>query len=86
MSKPAQTTLPAVIPPTEKDDFDWSGDSVTLHEQPATAVYFDKSGRLVIRQRNWPEDDTFIYIANDSVETFLDKLCDVCGVFSAGLS
>jgi hypothetical protein len=85
--------LPAVIEPPKQEnapqatpepseEFDWSKDdgSIILHEQPATAVYFNKRGELVIRQRRWPDDDTFIYIAESSIADFLDKLTDACGV------
>jgi len=88
----AATLLPAVIEPPKpqnapqatpepSEDFDWNkDDSVILHEQPATAVYFNKEGSLVIRQRRWPDDDSFIYIAESSIADFLDRLTDACGV------
>jgi hypothetical protein len=62
----ADTTVPAVIQPTEKDvretagsDFDWvkNEDDIVLRSQPETAIYFNPHGSLVIRQRNWPDDD-----------------------------
>jgi hypothetical protein len=88
----------AVVPPkpaaedslqreTERDDadFDWvNDDSIILREQPSTAVYFNKEGTLVIRQRRWPDEDTFVYIAETSIGEFLDKITDVCGVPSFG--
>jgi hypothetical protein len=89
----ASAQMPAVIPQPKQEnapadsseDFDWSNDSsIILREQAATAVYFDKEGSLVIRQHRWPDDDTFIYIAEASINNFLDKLTDVCGIPSAG--
>ena len=69
-----------------KSDFDWNiDDSVILREQPATAVYFNKNDDLVIRQKRWPED-AFIYISAESLDTFLDKLSDACGIPSIGKS
>jgi hypothetical protein len=91
-----QALLPAVIEPPKpenapqatpepSEDFDWSNDSsIVLHEQPATAVYFNKEGSLVLRQRRWPDDDTFIYIAESSIGDFLDKVTDICGIPSMG--
>jgi hypothetical protein len=57
---------------------------VILPEQPATAVYFNPRGELVIRQKRWPDDDSFIYIAPDFVSEFIDKLCDIIGIPSVG--
>jgi hypothetical protein len=87
------TLLPALIEPPKpenapqatpepSEDFDWNKDdsSIILREQPATAVYFNKEGSLVIRQHRWPDDDIFIYIAESSIGDFLDKLTDICGV------
>jgi len=84
--------LPAVRPPKTEDasagtveDFDWSDtESVILPEQPATAVYFNPRGELIIRQKRWPDDDSFIYIAPDFVSEFIDKLCDIIGIPSVG--
>ena len=67
------------------DDFDWSGENVVIREQPATAIYFNPEGALVIRQKAaYPDNDPFVYIGADHIEAFLDKLCDVCGVPSVG--
>jgi hypothetical protein len=87
--------LPAVIdPPAPKpsadapeanSDFDWNDtESVVLHEQPATACYFNEDGDLVIRQRCWPGDDVLVVIAPDQIDTFIDKLADIIGIPSAG--
>jgi hypothetical protein len=65
----------------DPDEFDWSGENVLIREQPATAVYFNPEGALVIRQKaDYRDDDPFIYIGADHIEAFLEKLCDVCGV------
>jgi hypothetical protein len=84
--------LPGVGQPDEKDspaatpeEFDWTGDNVVLLEQPATAVYFNRDGDLVIRQRaTFQDDDPAIFITAGNIDRFLDKLCDACGIFSAG--
>src|SRR5262245_6646022 len=83
---------PAVIRPAEKDaaadspdDFDWSGEDVIIHEQPATAIYFNANGALVIRQqRDYPEDDPFVFIGAEHIEGFIDKLTDIIGIPSVG--
>ena len=90
----ASAQLPAVLsaetpenaPGDTAEDFDWSADgsSIILREQPATAVYFNREGSLVIRQHRWPDEDSFVYIAESSIADFLDKLTDICGVPSVG--
>jgi hypothetical protein len=91
-----RATLPAVTPdlPEPKtspaptgEDFDWLNDnSVVLREQPETAVYFNRDGALVIRQRAaWnQEDDPFVFISPANIGEFLDKLTEACGVPLAG--
>lgn len=70
----------------EADEFDWHSesdrDSVVLPEQRQTAIYFNRSGELVIRQEKaWDqEDDSFIYIGKANAQAFLDRLCDVMGI------
>jgi hypothetical protein len=72
-------------PQQDADDFDWSGENVVIREQPATAIYFNPEGALVIRQKAaYPDNDPFVYIGADHIEAFLDKLCDVCGIPSVG--
>ena len=69
----------------ETVDFDWDDrESVVLPEQPETAVYWNPRGELVIRQRRWPDDDSIIYITRANLDTFLDRLTDICGVPSFG--
>src|SRR5690349_4745539 len=55
---------PAALP-AAKSDFDWSdpaciAECVALRHQPATAVYFNPDGDLIIRQRCWPDEDPVI--------------------------
>ena len=61
--------------PDEVEDFDWNtDDAVILKEQRATAVYHNKMGELIIRQRAaWDdEQDTFVYVAPENVTAFLE--------------
>ncbi len=39
------------------DRFDWAGDTVVLPEQPATAVYTNPHGAVVVRQEGGPYDE-----------------------------
>jgi len=73
--------------PPDPDEFNWAtDDSVVLKEQPATAIYFNSRGQLVIRQeRSWDRDeDSFIYFAPGNTQEFLDKLCDALGIQTMG--
>jgi len=83
--------IPTVAPPSPPNqirdpgsDFDWSGEHVIIEEQPAIAVYFNAKDGLVIRQHQWPDDDTTIIINKDQIDVFLDKLTDACGIPSMG--
>lgn len=78
---------PKTSPAPTGEDFDWLNDnSVVLREQPETAVYFNRDGALVIRQRAaWnQEDDPFVFISPANIGEFLDKLTEACGVPLAG--
>jgi hypothetical protein len=86
-------TLPAVVSPNQRTNQrppqrilrDWSDDSVVvIREQPETAIYFNPAGGLVIRQRNGWDEDVYVYINAPLIDTFIDKLCDVVGIPSAG--
>ena len=59
------------------DDFNWHDDpSVVLRSQPATAVYHNAAGHLVIRQeRSWSqEDDPYVMISPENAVTFMEAL------------
>lgn len=72
-------------PPADADEFSWCDDeSVVLPDQQAVAVYFNPAGELVIRQKQWPGDDQFIYIGPAFQNTFIDKLTDAMGIPSFG--
>ena len=58
---PPPSTPPRPMPPSHSD-FDWSTDgSVIIAEQPETALYWNDREQLVIRQRRWPNDDSFVF-------------------------
>ena len=97
-NRPAGDTanLPALIIPVASNEdaiknsetkFDWNEDEfVVLRPQQAIAIYRNPSDGLVIRQeRDWSEEaDTYIVIAPENIEAFLDRLCDVAGIQSYG--
>lgn len=77
----------ALAPPPDSPEFDWiNSPDIVLREQPETAVYFNPNGALVIRQRaDWNEEnDPFVFICPNNIEAFIDKLCDLIGIPSAG--
>jgi hypothetical protein len=51
---------------------------------PRTAIYWNQNGALVIRQERHYEEDVFIFISPDSVDSFIDKLTDFVGIPSFG--
>jgi hypothetical protein len=62
------------------EEFDWdTDDSIVLREQPATAIYHNKHGVLVIRQKaDWDaEQDTFAFITPENCNVFMDALAKV---------
>jgi hypothetical protein len=67
--------------PPEEDqdfyDFDWNtSDSVVLQSQPATAIYFNPKGCIVIRQeRSWcQDDDPYVVISPENAVVFMEAL------------
>jgi hypothetical protein len=70
----------AGLPPKKEpefDDFDWHDDpSVVLKSQPATAIYYNPKGCIVIRQeKSWAdESDPFVYITPENAVTFMEAL------------
>lgn len=76
-----------IVQPPAEDDFKWNDpQGVLLQEQRATAIYRNSMGGIVIRQeRGWDEeDDSYVIIAPENEQAFLDKLCDVIGVPTFG--
>jgi hypothetical protein len=64
-------------PEVEFEDFDWYDDpSIILKCQPATAIYHNPKGCIVIRQeRSWAEEsDPFVYITPENAVTFMEAL------------
>ena len=83
----AEAKLAAILAKREEDRFDWwKDDSIVVERQMSIAIYFNSRGHLVVRQEaEWNEDeDTFIYIAPQNIAAFIDRLCDVGGIPSAG--
>jgi hypothetical protein len=59
------------------EEIDWNNDpAVILHDQAATAAYFNRAGELVIKQRDTLGTDGVIYVAPENVEKFVHGLRD----------
>jgi hypothetical protein len=61
----------------DRGDFDWCNDeSIVLQEQRATAIYHNRHGDLVIRQRaDWDDErDVFVSITPGNCNVFLDAV------------
>jgi len=66
---------PLASPPEPDEDFDWNtDDSVIITEQPATALYWNSREQLVIRQRGWPDDDSFVYFNRAMLPHLIEML------------
>jgi hypothetical protein len=80
LEEAAKTVLAQAGPPrseVEFEDFNWHDDpSVVLKSQPATAIYYNPNGCIVIRQeRSWAEEsDPFVYITPENAVTFMEAL------------
>lgn len=75
----AETILAQAGPsaPDDDEDFDWNSDpSVVLQAQPATAIYQNNFGHIVIRQeKRWDEEmDPLVIISAESAVTFMEAL------------
>jgi hypothetical protein len=68
--------------PDDGFEFDWyRDDCIVLREQPATAIYINNTGSLVIRQeKTWDRDeDTFVYVRPEYAINFAKYLLKVAG-------
>jgi hypothetical protein len=77
---------PQTAAPKPEPEFDWNDREapIVLAEQPETAVYRSPTGHLVIRQKDWPNDDIVVLISPQYIMEFVDRLTDVAGVPSFG--
>jgi hypothetical protein len=69
----------------DAEEFDWNDESsIVLRAQAETAIYRNPVGDLVIRQRNWPDEDSFVVIAANCEAQFIDQLTDMMGIPTLG--
>jgi hypothetical protein len=69
----------------DDNEFDWEADDiVAFHEMPRTAIYWNQHGALVIRQQRHYDEDAFIFISPEMIDSFIDKLTDFVGIPSVG--
>lgn len=72
-----EATRAAANPPPER--FDWMAEdreSVILHKQPCTAVYWNRQGQIVIRQEaEWnDDDDPFLHFDPQNLPALIARL------------
>lgn len=61
----------------DDEDFNWNtDDAVIIKEQRATAVYHNRLGELIIRQKAaWDDEgDTFVYVTLENCNAFIDGI------------
>ena len=62
------------------DEFDWNDpneDAIVLREQRATAVYRNRLGEAIIRQKgSWPDEDTILYISPENEVAFMEGMAE----------
>jgi len=59
------------------DDFKWDElekEAIVVKEAKETAVYYNLSGDVVIRQREWHDDDPFLVIPLHRVPALIERL------------
>lgn len=60
---------------------DWDHDAhCVLPSQPATYVFRNPYGQVVIRQKCWPDEDMFVMVAPEGVAALIDALRDAAGI------
>jgi hypothetical protein len=81
---PSVTERIAPEPPTrEATDFSWGRDneSIIIREQPETAVYWNPTGQIVIRQKADPfEEDPWLLFSEEFIPALIRDLADKIGV------
>lgn len=55
-----------------------------VRDQPEIRIGWNAEGDCLLIQKNWPDDDSIIRVAQDHQQQFLDGLCDAFGVPSVG--
>lgn len=62
-------------------EFDWrrDADDVVIREQLAIAVYENPAGDLVIRQADWPDDDSIIIVAKSNAAALARAILRAAG-------
>lgn len=77
---------PEPVEPDSEDYSDWwseNSETIAIHAQPETAIYFNDLGGLVIRQRDGlfeDDEDQAVMIRPENIGPFLAKLADMCGL------
>jgi hypothetical protein len=73
----ATADTPVIAPTLTADD---GGETIMVREQAQVTAYFNTDGNLVLRQANWPDEDSYVVIARENILSFIDRLTDAVGV------
>jgi hypothetical protein len=66
--------IEAETPPDEPDE------TVLLPSQGEITIGWNEDGGLILRQANWPDEDSVIIVASDYLWLFIDRLTDAMGI------
>jgi hypothetical protein len=67
------------------DDFDWrDGPAIVLQEQPATAVYINTYGSIIVLQHMWPDDDVHVMVRPEHAKMLADALINAARLALSG--
>lgn len=53
--------------------------ALVLAQNEITLEHSDERGEWIIRQKNWPDDDAEIFINDEAIHDFIDRLTDALG-------
>lgn len=62
---------------------DDEGAAILCPNQFEVSAAFNDGGDLILRQSNWPDDDSVIIVRCDNIPEFIDRLTDVLGIPSS---
>jgi hypothetical protein len=80
------STSPTPVPPphapppaddwsdTKEHGFCWTDDDTVIRKQSAIAVYINPYNEVIIRQHDWPDDDSFILVKPEYLPLLIRRL------------
>ena len=79
-SAPGEIEAENSAPGQEDSQADEPATTVLLPSQGEITIGWNEDGGLILRQANWPDEDSVIIIASDYLWLFIDRLTDSMGV------